>query len=386
MKDFDWFSSTYIQPDIYSESRSRFYSTYINSHFGYTPSQTPHITYGIGYLYSISSWTCSDTIQSYPSNPSQKTKTVKGPTLTYRLDQSIPYFDFSISHQLNKSLAKLTLGMAPYLMISDNDNHILRSKRAISNDAGYGHWISAEFTRPISDRWILGATLTHKTISAWGKQRQFRYKTTTEGPPGFISDIDHSISIDSYAMAVNMTYRWESLDLKTPPASYQTPNPFFKPSLGIVYYLPFENQRPCFGPELTLSFSKFITGISYLKGQNTINTLSLGTYTRIPTYGAVRLPIYSNAFHIILGGGYSFNTNTLDPQIKSFLASQGQSQAKETVSSSPFVLIGMDYTSTNHGIFRLSYWYDNTTAISSNENFSNQAPISLHALSFSMLF
>lgn len=397
MEDSDWLKATYDQPDVYSVN------TAILNFYQYNPKLKYRLGYfgkadnrqefwiGLGYLYKSYDFTLTDSEQSYPKDPDLGTKHASGTVMTYGETYRIPYIDFGINQTFGNFSCGLNIGLAPYVTVDDRDDHVLRSKLALGSDSGNALLASGVVKYSFTQNWAGIFQADYMYVYATGKQTQTRYADTTEGKAGLISELDQKIKNENYSFNLGLQYQFCDT-IKQPsvlPAistNNQKDMAAFKPYLGLAYQSPFAELDGAFGPTVEIADKNLAFGLGYFQGQNRVQTLSLGTYTMIPIYGLWKIPINS-AISLMLGGGYSFNTNKLDPQIVSHLAYLGYNDAQEIIKSSPFLLAGIEIDAPNsNGLVKyvLQYKYDKSNVEAKDSQRKSTTSLDLSAVLFSI--
>ncbi|MBT4879490.1 MAG: hypothetical protein HON43_00760, partial [Alphaproteobacteria bacterium] len=137
-------------------------------------------------------------------------------------------------------------------------------------------------------------------------------------------------------------------------------------------------------PQLELDFDPFVIGVSYHKGNNKVKTFSKGVYTMVPVYMLIQLPLMKN-INFQFGGGYSYNTNEIDPHVVSRLTSLGFPNTKEVLSSNWFGIASfvLDAPHSNGKVqFFLRYNHQKPELHSKSENHNTIKTVDLSAMQF----
>ncbi|MCP4049691.1 MAG: omptin family outer membrane protease [bacterium] len=393
MQDSDWLKADYEKPDIYSESTTALNLFQYDFKLKYKireincPDNNKQIFwFGLGYLYKRYDINISNLEQWFPREPEREHIFNSGKALTYEAKYSIPFIDFSYAQTFGKLAFGFNVGVAPSVKVEDRDDHILRSKLALGNADGNAFLLSGYAKYAINKNWfgILSSQYTY--LYAAGKQNQTRYEDTKEGQAGHIADLDNKIKNENYNISFGLQYCFseEQLDSLTKTAPSTTSNSIIKPFAGMGYIAPFKELESTFGPSLGFEAGNFFIGAEYYKGQNKIQTLSMGTYSLLPVYGTYKLPL-NELLSLSFGVGYSFNSNKLDPQIVSHLAYLGYANAQENIKSSPFLLANLEINapySQGNVKYILQYKYDKTSVEAKDDSRSKLATIDLSSLCF----
>ena len=382
LKDSDWLSADATTQDIYSESDTQLnlysvdltLSTSLSCIIYPNQHQTTY-RFLLGYSYQHFGFQAHDLVQWYPSDPTRQGLTQAGTVITYNLVQTMPYWTFEIDHTLGPFSIRLANSYSPYVTITDQDDHILRSKLAKGSLTGYMHLARLALHYPITPFLSSFIRLRSQTIHSYGTQVQSRYQKTSEGDVGHIADIDEKIKRKLSDISFGLTYRLQPLTLATTTHIDAITSSLIR--LGSSLYIPFQERHASFGPHLEFNNNAFILGIGYYQGENIVNMLSKGIYTTIPIYVLYKLPFIP---YLQLGGGYSFYSNTIDPHAISDLTRLGFSNITETVQSNWFGLLSFEITmpySNDHVHYFARYSYQNTTMQSRGDNHHVIKPLSL---------
>ncbi len=382
LQDSDWLSADTTTQDIYSESDTQlnFYSVDLTLSTALYSIIYPNLaktTYRflVGYKYQHFNFQAYDLIQWYPSDPTRQMLTQAGTVITYDLIQTMPYWTFEIDQTLGPFSISLANSYSPYVTITDQDDHILRSKLAKGSLTGYMHLARLALHYPITPFLSSFIRLRSQTIHSYGTQVQSRYQKTSEGDVGHIADIDEKVKSKLSDISFGLTYRLQPLNLATSTHIDAISSSLIR--LGTSIYMPFQEHLASFGPHLEFNNNAFILGIGYYQGKNKVDTLSKGIYTTIPIYILYKLPFLP---YLQLGGGYSFYHNKMDPHAISYLTSLGFLNITETVQSNWFGLLSCEITmpySNDHVHYFARYSYQNTTIHSRGDNHHVIKPLSL---------
>jgi hypothetical protein len=369
LEDSDWLSSRSKNPDIFSRSRATLDLWELGMKTQLRLSQ--QYWTGIGLMASQRDFSAYDVVQTYPNNPATPPIYKYGKVITYSQTQLSPIWEFGMDHTLKDSLTmQVAYTYSPYVWVSDRDDHLLRSKLSTGDLTGQSYQWHLGLSYPFSKRLSGNINYISHSMTATGRQLQSRYQDTPEGRKGPIAELDEKIRSDYWSVTLGMTYHFTPapLPLLEPEFMSDWPKASLTPIIALTHRVPLDHWQESTGPTLELHVSRWTIGCGYFSGQNKVDAVSSGRYTSIPIYGLYSTPLLDR-LTLELGGGYSFNTNTMDVSASSRLNQLGYLDANEKVSSCPFALIGLHIKApkrqpgVSYGI-RYSYQEPTVTAIS----------------------
>lgn len=388
LEDSDWLSSKSTEKDIYSESDTFLnllsYNAkwdYIVNSIIYPNNDKTTYTFSIGYEHQDFGFEARDLEQWYPSDPTKEKKTQEGKVITYDLSTKIPYWAFNINQTLGKASIGIGVGYSPYVKLSDKDDHVLRSKLAKGSLTGQMEFATLSLNYQFSKSFSSFINYQYRLIQSHGIQVQSRYQDTDEGKAGHIADLDEKIDSELSSLSFGLAYTFGQISSQEKQMFNKTQT-FLPWSLGISYYIPFQEREASFGPQFELDIEPIILGVSYHKGNNSIRTFSKGVYTMIPIYALVQIPAFEH-FKIQIGGGYSYNTNDIDPHVVSHLTTLGFPETKEVLKSDWLGIASISYKAPygNGSVdYFLRYHYHSPKLHSYSENHNNLKKVDLSAL------
>ncbi len=171
--------------DIYSESDAEldaliidldFRYRFFNKAFGKTSLS---FFAGAGHIYENFSYEVSDLDQWYPSykdyfGVNLGHDKVSGKVLTYDISYFIPYIRVGTTFAVEDRLGiEGSLAFSPYLIIQDEDNHILRDKVSEGELEGAAIMLSLEGRYNFSRHWFTKLELNYMILYAEGEQKQY---------------------------------------------------------------------------------------------------------------------------------------------------------------------------------------------------------------------
>lgn len=395
LEDSDWLTPKSTQKDIYSESDTQLNAwgvdgklSYLIKKMNYSNHHDTRYTFSLGYNYQNYAFEAHDLEQSYPSDPTKENVIQAGKVITYKVVSKVPFWEFGVEHRFRNTFGSISLGYAPHIKLQDRDDHILRAKLAEGNLTGQIQFLTVGLQHYFTHHWSGFLGYKHQIIQSRGKQKQSRYEDTKEGNAGHIADLDQKVDSELSSLTFGFAYQFDQLrhqNKETKP--YVTrKTPFIQPSIGISYLYPISEQEPSPGPNLELETKHLIFGISYHKGNNKIKTFSKGLHTTLPVYTMIKVPASKN-ISLQIGGGYSFNTNEIDPHVVSHLTTLGFPNSKETLSSAWIGIVGLEYApfKDKDGVkYRLQYRYQKPKLYSKSDKHDTATNVEIQQLSLGM--
>ena len=189
MKDSDWgfFFDDPDSLDIYSESDAdlEVLITDINLRYRFYEKLNWSFIAGLGYLRQNFDYEISKLDQWYPSSNDYVGydighEYVSGKVLEYEITYSIPYIEIGTQLTIkDKFSVEASLGYSPIVNVTDEDNHILRSKVSEGDCDGDAILLSLEGRYDFPKHWFLTLHLDYMTIDTDGRQKQYTYDEWT---------------------------------------------------------------------------------------------------------------------------------------------------------------------------------------------------------------
>lgn len=127
---------------------------------------------------------------------------VNGLAGTYKVEYFVPFVGVGFSSRLEKRVAWDMAAQLGYVMVKDEDDHVLRKKKATGDSTGYSVGLSGGFMFNLNPRVFLKLNGEYTLIEADGKQTQTFYETTEEAPAGTTFK-DINLEIESSQTMVN---------------------------------------------------------------------------------------------------------------------------------------------------------------------------------------
>ncbi len=170
--------------DIYSESDAELEALIVDVDFRYrffnkAFSKTRLSFFaGAGHIYEKFSYEVSDVDQWYPSYQDYfgvdlGHDEVSGKVLTYDIKYFIPYIKAGTTFAVMDRLGiEGSFAFSPYLIIKDEDNHILRDKISEGELEGYAIMFSLEGRYNFSKHWYTKLEINYMNLYAEGEQEQ----------------------------------------------------------------------------------------------------------------------------------------------------------------------------------------------------------------------
>lgn len=209
MKDSDWgiFFDDPDSLDIYSESDADLEAliTDINLRYRFYKKSNWSFIAGLGYLRQNFDYEISNLDQWYPSLNDYYGYDighdyVSGKVLEYEVTYNIPYMEIGTQFKIkDKFRLEASLGYSPLVNVTDEDNHILRSKISEGDCDGDAILLSLEGRYDFLTHWFLTLQLDYMMIETDGKQKQYTYGEWT-------ATIDQEIESEQIFAALAVGY------------------------------------------------------------------------------------------------------------------------------------------------------------------------------------
>jgi hypothetical protein len=216
-----WASPTTL--DIYSESGAELRAYILDTKLQYPVLEKSkfYLSVGIGFLFQRFDFEIRNTTQWYPSYgiyssylPIEYSYTyyIPGKVMTYMVDYYIPYLEFALSYKIfeNASISG-SIGLSPYTVAEDLDDHILRSKEGRGSSEGTSASLSLRGQYRFTQDFYLEIGFYYFVIETDGEQVQKRYATTAEGPPGRIGTIQNELKSEQFLFYLSAGYMFDSI-------------------------------------------------------------------------------------------------------------------------------------------------------------------------------
>jgi len=133
---------------------------------------------------------------------------VSGKVMTYELRRFLPYINIFAKYNMDNMDFQLKGYFSPFSFSFDRDDHILRSKEAISSSSGFSFLIDFAFSYYFTKNLFASLTSTFFYVQEYGTQTQYRYKETEEGSIGRIGSIDYVSQGLEYSFGFNFGYHF----------------------------------------------------------------------------------------------------------------------------------------------------------------------------------
>ena len=225
MKDSDWGVEAYIEQnnapkdrlEIFSKSKTSADFSGANLLFLTTISQTSRIQkqLGVGYRLNYFSFVCSDLNQEQLTPYTQaligggnKTLFIPGEVIAYKVLYQLPYVTASFKKITHHKDYSLSISLSPFARVTDEDDHILRSKRSTGQSSGSALWVESALTLKPSSKLHLQMGVAGFYLQTNGTQTQTQYKAFNGMSIGDIGTIDqHIIALQSsFFIVINLLY------------------------------------------------------------------------------------------------------------------------------------------------------------------------------------
>ncbi|MGM0501054.1 MAG: hypothetical protein ACQERJ_00870 [Bacillota bacterium] len=205
MKDSDWLYSYDTNKVIYSETEADLNALSAQIEFIGSRHYTDNTTYSllIGYKYNNFDYIIHDGIQYDYINDTQTT--ITGEALAYEVKYHLPYLGFQLETLQSSPLNwQFALNLAPYIKAQDVDDHILRYKKSTGTADGSAIILNSSINYDLTPDLSFLISGEYSTINTTGEQKQYFYAGPQEGTK--ISDIQHTINLESYTISAAIEY------------------------------------------------------------------------------------------------------------------------------------------------------------------------------------
>jgi hypothetical protein len=221
MEDSDWgvyylSPEEFIEPtqefqqhtlDIYSESDADLDALMIDIDFQYRFYRKLNWSFsgGLGYIFQHFDYEASNVDEWYPSSyyyfgEDIGHACVSGQVATYDVIYSIPYLEVAAEFKIKDTFSiEGSLGYAPYIHVTDDDDHMLRSKVSKGDLYGDAVMISLEGRYNVTDNWFLTLQFNHTTMNAEGRSKSSFYDFYTH-------TIDEEIESEQTCTSISIGY------------------------------------------------------------------------------------------------------------------------------------------------------------------------------------
>jgi outer membrane protease len=197
MIDSDW--DQYRNPIAQSHSKAilnTFHSVDVDIAYRVATVRFLSLHAGVGFMYQYFNYDIENLVQwdtvSIPGNLTIIARA--GLVLTYNIKYYMPYISISPCFNiLDRIFIYIKLAISPYPVGIDRDNHLLRAKLATGKAHGIAIIAALDLDYHVIDSVFVSMECTVNQVWAWGKQKQMRYATTPEGPPGPIATIENRL-------------------------------------------------------------------------------------------------------------------------------------------------------------------------------------------------
>jgi len=185
MKDYDWIDESYYtgRPphegvDVFSQSEldSKIFMVNADTRLFFYSSSPVALALLAGYNYSEVDYRAYNTTQIGYGSWQDQSDMINGPTITYALEMTSVALGMSCRFDIDRILT-LTFDASylPYVLASDEDNHLRRSRVSSSDCTGTGTEVSLRTRFNIYKDWHLYTRCTRQRISTSGDQTQYWY-------------------------------------------------------------------------------------------------------------------------------------------------------------------------------------------------------------------
>ncbi len=363
LEDSDWLEDV-TQKDIFSTSRA---DLRVSQGLGSVVYRLNRVRdrgdFWLGFLYHEQTldYLASQLTQVSLTDESVEPILVTGNVIGYQRTTKIHYVTLSSEYRFG-AFGEVTvvagIGYSPWAYIQDRDDHLLRKKASTGTLRGTATSAHASVMVPVAPDWRLALGVNHELVETHGTQVQSRYEKTSEGDPGFITEIDarafsRVTTLYGYLSFKPMLVYSESIVQTSNSYQFWVCPYWSADSIGSY-------AHPSLGVEFPIMPHLFL-GSSFEQSSNKVSrALSEGVMTQWPVYGRIRFQPMENVY-VNLGGGYTFVGNQIDSQAKTDLARNGFSNASERVESYGFGFIEIEYPITSEWSPFVQAKFANTT-------------------------
>ena len=209
MEDSDWMYDNILT--TYSESDAHLKAATFDCDLSYNllMSQSFSLWGGAGFFYQRFIFQISDLIQWQSIAPNFGTSL--GPVISYETNSYIPYlFIFGQVSPFSWLKINIKFAISPLAFSNDIDDHLLRSKLSKSDSKGSAFFLDLSLRFYIFDFLYTHVTCSYLYASMEGEQRQLRYTTTVEGPPGPVAIIENRIDSQQFNLScgAGLSFDW----------------------------------------------------------------------------------------------------------------------------------------------------------------------------------
>jgi len=166
---------------------------------------------GIGYEHRSFQYKCSLIRQWSPSGiPGYNYAGDGSVGVTYDVDYSMPYVEFTLSETIGKINAEMGFGYSPRVIARDRDEHLNRLIYADGFCTGRSLKYQARIRYDITSRWSVVLIIDHLYLRTWGEQDNTSYTANEDGitwDSDFWTTDERVIARQSY-FNLNVYYRF----------------------------------------------------------------------------------------------------------------------------------------------------------------------------------
>lgn len=127
----------------------------------------------------------------------------------YDVKYYIPFIGLGYSLRVDEALVVDLAAKLGYVMVRDEDDHVLRYKKSTGDSAGASIGLAGGLTFNLTPAAFMKLNAEYTQISAAGKQTQSWYATTSEAPAGTtIKDIDLKIDSSQTLLTLGLGLRF----------------------------------------------------------------------------------------------------------------------------------------------------------------------------------
>lgn len=214
MKDSDWMDVNPATKSVYSESDTKMDAILVDvvGKFNVLRRETTTLGVMVGYR--------DDDLKFEARNVNQVCLTetgcselgsafVPGKVLTYKMTYKIPYGGLALILRPSPRASVNLTGALGRAYAKDEDNHVLRGKRASAESEGPYYSLKAEGRFTLTPQLLLTVGAEYLVIDAEGKQNQVCYTPTPRCPFGEgTTGIDYKAKSEQTTATVGLRYVW----------------------------------------------------------------------------------------------------------------------------------------------------------------------------------